>query len=127
MSHLERIAAISHNKENVVETWVELLSIGFKSTSSSAGFKTLKGIKAREGFPVLITINVPQSYVGKEYYVLMSDLLSMDHPVMPLGIYIENPLTYQSQKSEGKVTKFNKVKNVNLRIQTSYKKKLQNI
>jgi hypothetical protein len=126
MSHLERITAISHNYSNVVETWVELLTTGFKSTSSSSGFKSLKGSKAREGYPVIITINVPQSYVGKEYYVLMSDLLSMEQPVMPMGIYIENPLSYMSDISHGKVSKFNKVKNVNMKILTSYKKKLQN-
>jgi hypothetical protein len=126
MSHLERIIAKSHNYNNVVETWTELLVCGFKSTSSSSGYKSLKGSKARVGYPVIITINVPNSYVGKEYYVLMSDLLSMEQPVMPLGIYIENPISYMSDISHGKVSKFSKVKNVNMKILTSYKKKLQN-
>lgn len=56
----------------------------------------------------------------------MSDLLSMEQPVMPLGIYIENPISYMSDISHGKVSKFSKVKNVNMKILTSYKKKLQN-
>jgi hypothetical protein len=132
LSHLERILAITYNQESAVEAWVELLNLGFKSSSTNIGFKTLNGNKNKNGFPVLITTDVPEEYEGLEYYVLATDLMSLDIPSIPLGIYIENPLSYINVHSQGKVSKdrtkiIKNIKRYSMKIITSHKRKLVNI
>jgi len=122
MSHLEKIIANTYTNEYVAEAWIELLSLGFKSSHTNTT-KT----KARKGFPVMVTIDIPESYFGKEYYLLVADLLSLEQLVMPLGVYVKNPLVYMNEKSQGKVSRFTRLQTTaNIKITTSYKKKILN-
>ena len=103
LNHLDKIIAKSHTDENEYEVFLRLISLGFESASNSFGFKPKLGKERKEGFPVIVTFELPDFYYNKDYHQLFSDLLALDEPAIPLGIYVEDPLQYINLRSEGKV------------------------
>jgi len=86
-----------------------------------------KGENNNNGSPVIFTIEIPIQYVEKEYYILVDDLMKLEPPAMPLGIYVSQPLDYVSIKSQGKIQSNSNPKNGDrIDIFTSHKKKLVN-
>jgi voltage-gated potassium channel len=51
-------------------------------------------IKSEVEFPIIITVKIPKGYRGKEFCNLANDLLNMDPPCLPLGIYLKSPARY---------------------------------
>ena len=97
LNHFNRIICMAEEKENIVNTWIELLSLGLHSQTG------LNNKIQKEGLPLTITIGIPESYVGKEFSNLFTDMICLKNPIMILGIYIENPLEYWKLKNEGKI------------------------
>jgi voltage-gated potassium channel len=89
MSHLEKILAQSYIAEHIQEAWMSLITCGYDVVE--------KYIPQRECYPVVITIDIPEYYHGLDYYMLVTDLLEQDSPVIPLGIYVKNPKHYYSK------------------------------
>ena len=79
------------------------------------------------GFPVMLTVDLPEKYIGKEYFNVFTDLICQKEPMMILGIYIENPLEYNQLRSEGRINRFTRMQTNQLKIVTSHKKVLMNM
>lgn len=125
LSHLEKIIAKSYLDEQQVDAWIKLLSLGFSSSNTNVGFQTL--LNNRESFPIILTLDLPIEYLDKEYYTLFNDLLLLDNPAICLGVFIENPLDYLTQQSQGKVLRLTRKQTEKLKITTSHKRKLVNL
>ena len=97
LNHFNRIICMAEEKENIINAWIELLSLGINNEMG------LNGKKNKEGIPLTITLDVPESYIGKEFSNLFTDMICLKNPLMILGIYIDNPLEYWKLKNEGKI------------------------
>jgi voltage-gated potassium channel len=125
LSHFEKILARSFTEEKAVDAWIRLISLGYSSSNTNIGYKTLR--VNRNSFPVIVTIDVPKSYKNKDYHDLFCDLLTLDPPALALGLLIENPLEYLSMQSKGYVGKTRRAQKTSLKITTSYKKNFINV
>jgi hypothetical protein len=123
LSYFDKILAYSFFKEKEVEAWTSLLNLGFESVSSPSGHITFKADKDGE-YPIILTVDVPVPFYGKEYHELMNHFFSFDRPCIGLGVYIENPLSYMSNKSLGKVST---QRSSTMRIINSHKRLLKNL
>jgi len=141
-AHLDSIIANSYLDKMGTNAWMKLLNLGGNhlKTSNSILKKRIPSIKknnksdqknseSNNGSSVILTIDVPDQYIEKEYYILVDDLMKLEPPALALGIYVRQPLEYVSIKSQG-IIKGNNDKNQkdgsNLDIITSHKKKLVN-
>ena len=124
LSHLNRLVCMAaHDEKDKVDAWIELLSLGYKENSLKNDNNFL--IKQeKKGYPVTISVDIPEKYIGKEYFNLFTDLLCQKNPIMVLGLYIDNPLEYTQMKNEGRVNKYTRVLTNQLKIVTSHKKDL---
>ena len=129
LNHLNRIICKAQKDQNQVDSWIELLSLGYKTSSNNYVNKGGNVIVAHEkcGFPVMLTVDLPEKYIGKEYFNVFTDLICQKEPMMILGIYIENPLEYNQLRSEGRISRFTRMQTNQLKIVTSHKKVLMNM
>ena len=123
VSELDKIIADKYYDPHVFDVWMSILTLGFASSRTNMGYQTL--IKNNQDFPVMLTIDIPQQYVGLEYHNLINDLLLLDNPAICVGLYITNPLEYLTRNSFGRVRKKTR-KYTALKITTSYKRKMMN-
>lgn len=120
----DKLPAVYYTYEYEYEVWSRLMSLGYTSTNSSYGFEPKIKDQKKSSFPVIISFELPSYYDYKDYHELVSDLLALDDPAIPLGLFIEQPLLYMTIKSEGGVS----VDELNeIGIITSTKKKIKNM
>jgi len=126
LSHLDKLTTISVSNPNLIETFYQIISVGFRRFINNFTDKR-SNINLRFGgdIPVIITLDIPKDYLGKEYYMLVQDLLSLEKPAIPFGVYVSNPLAYQLLDSQGKITQSQK--NPFWKIINSHKRKLINL
>jgi hypothetical protein len=104
MSQLEKIVVQSFMNEQATELWMQIINCGYEFLNLSIPETNNKKIKGKgdlatdnkdENNHSVITIDVPDFYINYEYYILANDLISLDPPCLPLGIYIKNPSFYR--------------------------------
>lgn len=134
MDKLEKLICINFKKEFILEVFYRLISLGFTSISNSyIGYCSLAEMQQK--FPVIVTMPIPHSFIGREYQELVNVLLRLDNPALPLGLYIERPLKYMNLKSNGQIhlneenrkMHLDKDKISGIKVKTSMKKKLRNL
>lgn len=106
------------------EVWSRLMYLGYDSVSNNLGFQPKLNAKKKLGFPIIITIDIPEFYYEKDYHELVSDLLALEDPAIALGLYIEDPLLYINLKFEGGI--IIEEKSQEIAITLSQKNKLKN-
>lgn len=128
LDHLNRVICMSQKDKQKIDAWIELLSLGYK-TNSNTGRKGSNILinQEKSGYPVMITVDLPEKYIGKEFFNIFTDLICQQNPIMILGIYIENPLDYNQLRSEGRINRFTRMQTNQLKIITSHKKVLMNM
>jgi len=89
-SHLEKITAKSFLFEKETDTVLKMIRCGYDIFDYDSLGLALKEVN----FPVIITIDIPECYSGKEFSFLAKDLLSLPVPVVPLGVYVKYPALY---------------------------------
>ena len=119
ISHLSRLICMAQKEEQKVNVWMELVNLGLKPNIGANG-KPLP-----DGYPVTLTLDIPDSYIGKEFMNLFTDLICLRSPVMVLGIYIQNPLEYMKFRSEGRINRLSK--EIDINIITSHKKSIMKV
>jgi hypothetical protein len=90
-SQLEKLIATAYLHEVEADSVCKLIACGydvFDYVSSGVPIKT------EVQFPIIITVKIPKGYRGKEFCNLSNDLLNMDPPCLPLGIYLKSPMRY---------------------------------
>ena len=119
LSHFSRLICISEKEEQKVNSWIELVSLGLKPNIGANG-KPLP-----DGYPITMTLDIPEGYIGKEFMNLFTDLICLKTPIMILGIYIENPIEYMKFRSEGRINRLSR--EIDINILTSHKKSIMNV
>jgi len=122
----DKLTAKCFNNEHEYEIWNRLVSLGFDNASNSFGFQPKLNAKKKLGFPAIVTFDLPEFYYEKDYHYLVGDLIALDEPVIPLGIYIEEPLLYVNLKYEGGIS-FDDDHQEEIGITMSQKNKMKNI
>lgn len=126
LSHLDKLTTLSVTDPNVIETLYQIISVGFrKFVNNFANRRTDINMRLGGDVPVVLTIDLPEHYWGREYYVLVQDLLTLEKPAIPLGLYISDPLGYHLLDSQGKISQSQK--NHFWKIINSHKRKLINL
>ena len=120
----DKLLAKSYYQEYEYEVWNRLVSLGYNSASNAYGFLPKLNSKSKLGFPVIITFDLPDFYYEKDYHNLVGDLLALDDPAIPLGLYISEPLQYMNMKYEGGVVIDENKKEM---VTMSHKNKMKNI
>lgn len=126
VDQLNRLICMSRKNKLQIEAWVELLNVGYKTNSSFDG-DTIKLQNESSSFPVLLTVDLPKEYSGKEFYNLFIDMICQKNPILILGVYVLKPLEYMKLRSEGRINKLMKNTTNRLSIVTSHKKQLINM
>ena len=127
LDHLNRVICMSQRDKNKVDAWIELLSLGYKTTSVDNENGSFLINNENKGYPVTITIDLPKEYVGQEFFNVFTDLICQRNPVMILGVYISDPSEYTKLRSEGRVNRLTRYQTNQLKIITSHKKNLINV
>jgi len=105
LSHLDKLTTLSVTDPNVIETLYQIISVGFRKFVNNFNNKRSDiNMRFSRDMPVIITIDLPEDYWGKEYYVLVQDLLTLEKPAIPLGLYISDTLGYHLLDSQGKIS-----------------------
>ena len=122
INQLEKIIAQSvGNRKLETEAWMELMALGYFNKHTQ-----LKKGSSLQNFPVIVTVDIPVEFHQKEYFSLITRLLTTNSPIMPLGLFIEEPLEDRRETDKGKVRSLSRkfTSFGNLRIMTSFKKKI---
>lgn len=104
LSHLDQLTTLSITDPIIIESVYQILSVGFRKKINKIAKKPVNNKNNNFDAPVIITIDVPEMYFGKEYCNLAEHLLSLDEPAVPLGVYVSDPLSYQMMESKGKIS-----------------------
>jgi len=131
LSHLESIVARSYTEEKNTEVWLKLIKLGINTKNNVKGKNCNSNNdneNDNEGMPIFLTLEIPSIYYDREYYNLMDDLMKLNPPALPVGIYIKSPLEYLKLRSRGIIKR--EKSDIGLGeydIVTSHKKKLVNL
>lgn len=100
----DKLPAIYYSYEKEYEAWIRLMCLGYTSTNNSFGFQSRINAYKKAAFPAIVSFDLPDYYENKVYHTLVADLLALDLPAIPLGIFVEEPLLYMTMKNEGGVS-----------------------
>jgi hypothetical protein len=127
-SYLDTIVSSYHTNKLHTDVCLKLIKVGEKSKEhiKTKLEKNKKKENEKYGRPIYLTIDIPNQYIDKEYYMLIDDLMRLNPPALTLGIYVTKPLDYLYIRSAGKVEIDNKKNGEIINIETSHKKKLVN-
>lgn len=128
LSHLESVTAKALTEPKSTDVWMNLLSLGLRTKFGDRGNQTICNDVYGTGMPIIMTLEIPEIYYEKEYYHLVNDLMKLNPPALPIGIYIQTPLDYLKINSRGKITKSkSELGKTTIDIFTSHKKQLINL
>ena len=85
LDHLEKIIASSLNDQDIIESWLALVNCGYSNLECETK-------PALDDNPLIISIELPNDYFGKEFISLMKDV--MDLNAIVLGLLIEGTSEY---------------------------------
>ncbi len=95
-SHLDKLISNAYIKKKKIEAILKMVTCGYDYLDYINYNLPLPN---ELECPIIFTIPVPSSYHGKSYYDLASDLTNSG--LIPLGLYIENPVYYLEKDFEG--------------------------
>lgn len=80
LSHLEAVTAKSFTEPDSTDIWINLLSLGLRTKVGEKGKHTICNNSDGMGMPVILTLEIPEIYYDKEYYLLVDDLMKLNPP-----------------------------------------------
>jgi len=104
-NYLDKLTALSYTDKLEMEAISSLIKLGneyiITESLEDDGIlnKKLFSGKKIEDNSFYLTLNIPECYYNQEYFILLNDLLELKHPIIPLGIYVEQPLHYSKDFS----------------------------
>ncbi len=125
LSHFDKLTSMSVTDPLIIESLHQIISVGFRNDLRDIMTRTDIGICRGAVVPILITIDLVEKYWGKEYHILVQDLLKLEKPALPLGVYVSDPLSYHLLDSKGNI--FHSKKTPFWKIVNSHKRKLINL
>jgi hypothetical protein len=91
-NYLDSFTSLSYTDRLEMECLVGLIGLYYQVDNTKN--KKTNVISEPHKHTYTISIPVSSNYYGKNYITLINDLMALDTPVLPLGIYIEDPLKY---------------------------------
>ena len=90
LDHFDRILPKLYLNERKIKTWIEFVKLG--------NSKQLRNNDENSKIH-LLSIDIPEIYIGKDFFSLFCDFICLESPILVLGIYINDTEEYQMNKN----------------------------
>ena len=90
LDHFDRLLPKLYLNEKKIKTWIEFIKLG--------NIKKLRN-NGENSKIHLLSIDIPEIYIGKDYFSLFCDFICLESPITVLGIYINDTEEYQMNKN----------------------------
>jgi len=100
-NYLDKLTALSYTDILEMEALSAMIGIGYELNDfNPAGVDfNIKKLPRKKANTYYLSLDVPECYYDKEYFNLFNDVLSLEYPLLPLGLYIEKPLNLIEEKN----------------------------
>ena len=91
LEHFDRLLPKYYLNEKKTKAWIEFVKLGNNKRIENKTINSNNNIH-------LLSIDIPEIYIGKDFFSMFSDFICLENPILILGLYINNSEEYQIKK-----------------------------
>ncbi len=91
LEHFDRLLPKYYLNEKKTKAWIEFVKLGNNKIIEN------KAINSNNN-TYLLSIDIPEIYIGKDFFSMFSDFICLETPILILGLYIYDTEEYQIKK-----------------------------